>query len=348
MPLLTDYITPSGAGTGTVPWVYPGTNRPITAANDFGINTKEGMDAFNAMLWRESGGLSGAPMPQEPLPPVLRSRIPATPSVPGPALNRGAYPNPVVRSAINGYNNGYRVTPSPTLNVPNIQSGLTTVVKSPGQQSRLNANLAQFSGPVGQAKQQSLTEYTKEYLADRPSQKAAYQQESNFIGRTFDRNGLEADLAGIARNRSLLGRQAAADAIARARRERSVSGMVSGTPGGSSYLDRAYADALSKIMLDQALKNSDIERENAVYVQGQRNGSVGARGRLGRDYVEGGLAPYRNLTELQAGDLGNLGRIGNIEDNYSLYDYVQPDEASRRRLNLLSDLDQMNTRYPYV
>jgi hypothetical protein len=80
-----------------------------------------------------------------------------------------------------------------------------------------------------------------------------------------------------------------------------------------------------------------------MYLQGQRNNALGTRGRLSTDYLNRGIAPYQTITDLQAGDLANVGRIGQLEDSNTLYDYTRPEDAIRRRVGLLEDLDTLKT-----
>jgi hypothetical protein len=347
---LLNFLTPAGANpTQTVQYnpYFPGTNIPAQVVNDMGgFKSKDNSDLFAAMLWRESGGLSGAPMPaaapENPLNALARAQgassiakgnaYMAARGQPGSTATRytGPQVNPVVQRALGG---GGMVKP-----------GLTTTIKSPAQQSRLNANLTQFAGPVAQAKTNSLSQYTKDFLDDRKRQKDAYDQESGFIDRTFAAGGLEADLAANAKQRSLLARQAAESAIRRAGRDANLSRMVNGGVS-SSYLDRAYGDTLGRILTDRAIQGADLGRENIMYLQGARSGMTGRRAQLGDAYVDRALSPYAALTDMQAADLENLGRIGNLEDNYSIYDYVRPDEAARRNLGMLGDLDQTYNLY---
>lgn len=339
--------TPTG-GTGFVN-TFPGTDWAADTPAKVGVNTKDWWDGFNAMLWRQSGGKSGAPMPQpEPEDPRLAASRALNKSVmagvnagvvgaPGgggmTGRFRGGLAGPV-QSVLGGFN---------PAGVKLIQPGTTSTVRNPAAQARLGATLNDYSGAVGAAKTGSLTQFTKDFLDERTKQKAALGQEEDFIGKTFDPNGLEANLASIARNRSALGRQAAESAIRRAGRDASISRMVNG--GDASYLNRAYADQLGRILLDNALKGSDMARENAMYVQGQRNAALGARRRLGMDYVNDAMLPFTTIAGAQATDLGNLGRIQDLENSNTLYDYVTPDQAASRNLGMLNDLETRYNRY---
>ncbi len=351
-----DPSSPNFRGTTVPPYNrIPGTDWAHTAPQDFGINTKEGADAFNAMIYQYSNGISGAPMPP-PAPVDPRHVIAKAYGDAGIARANAQFANRTplgfgnspVRNALRSgggviYPN--RAATPVTGGTPTISPGVTTTIRSPAQQARLNANITQFStGPVGTTKANSLTKFTQDFVDQRKNQKANLDQETAHVGRTYDPNGLESDLRRIAREGALLRRSAAEQAIRRAGRDNSVSRMVGGGVN-SSYLDRAYGDSLGRILMDAALKGSDVDRENAMYLQAQRNGALGARSRMSQDYVDAGLYPYRALTELQAADLANLGRMGNLEDNYSIYDYVPADQAARRNLNLLSDLEETRNRF---
>jgi hypothetical protein len=346
----------------TVTSMFPGTNIPTSIATGLNFHSKLDADGFNAWLWNQSGGKSGAPMPA-PEPEDTRlvaarardraaqanAAVYGSPGVPGGGNPKFYGPNPIVRRVLGGtgptISYGTPSTGNNGTGTALIKPGLTTTIKSPAQKGRLDANINQFStGPVAASKANSLTQFTQDFIDQRAKDKAALGQESNFVGRTYDPNGLESDLAQNAKQSALLGRQAVEAAIRRAGRAASISRMVNGGVD-SSYLDRSNTDVLTRLLLDQAQKNSALGRDNITYLQGQRSGLLGTRARLGQDYVNNALTPYDRLTALQSNDLGNIGRIGNIEDNYSLYDYVQPDESARRNLGMLSDLEQTKLRY---
>lgn len=240
--------------------------------------------------------------------------------------------NPMLRQV---FNEGVNLANQP------IPIGTTATVRNPAQANRLTESLRLHEAPKAAATQ-SLIDFTKEALAARPSSKAALDQESSAINRTYDPAGLEAALARTRASRYAATRDAASRGLRMAGRDNSFARM---TGGNSSYLDRAYGDTLANILTKAQIEGSDLERTDLGYVQGQRTGLLGQRQALMDRYLQSGLAPQEAYQRSQAGDLANLRGMADLENLNTDYRYTSPEDAWRRRLGLIGSLGELERSF---
>lgn len=242
----------------------------------------------------------------------------------------GKYPagygqTPITTRSDPSYIPGYNPTPNPIVQsvFPQLY-GPSTTQRTPlnaGIDSRLNANIAANAptGPAGQAKAQSLTDFTKEFFAQRPGQASNLTQESGYVNSVYDPNGVQKTLADLSKQRALLGRRAAQKAIQLARRDNNVARMGH---GNSSYLDRAYGDSLGRILTDQAVQGNDQQRQDQLYLGQQRSGLLGQRNQLVDAYMRSGLTLQQALDQAQSADLSNLYSASGVDRSNTNYQTV--------------------------
>lgn len=287
------------------------------------------------------GGQSGAVIPSLPWLDT-RTHAPFNPLAPAAAPAQNYRPagygvqstqksNPAIARALQDAYNGLNTTPAATT--------VTTTQKSPAQASRIGA-LASGSAAQKPVKDQSISEFVQELIASKPKNQAALRQEQAAIDRTYTGGpgSLESDLADTRTRRARAVRAATASALNRARRENNVNRMMG---GNSSYLDRAYGDNLGRILTEQALQNSGLEREDLQYLQGQRMGLLGQRRNLGQQYLDDILMPNRTLNALQGQEQDLVAGIGNLEDANTYYDYLTPERAFALRMSGLDMIDRL-------
>lgn len=186
-------------------------------------------------------------------------------------------------------------------------------------------------------KDQSIEEFVNELIAQKPKNRAAMQAEQNSIGRVYGTGpgSLAGDLAAAGTQRRQAVRAAAASALNRAKRSNNASRMVS---GNNSYLDRAYGDALARIMSQQALDGSATTRDDILQVQGQRNALLGQSQNAADRFAASLVQPVDVLNRYAQGQSGELSRISDLENNNTYYDYMTPEQQVAMRLGLIDQI----------
>lgn len=216
---------------------------------------------------------------------------------------------------------------------------VVATTRNPAQAQRISGLSQQVQNNQA-VKNQSIADFTKEMIANKPKNRAALEQEQAAVDRVYATGpgSLQDELAQNARQQRAAVRSAAQRAVGVAGRDRNVAQIMGGV--NSSYLNRAYGDQLSRIMTDAALRGSALDRENILYTQAQRNGLLGTRGRLADNYLDSILSPYERLASIDRADAGLLGAVGGLEDANTIYDSFTPEQNIERRLRLAQMLQE--------
>lgn len=209
----------------------------------------------------------------------------------------------------------------PQVRSPNVQSALT-----PAFQTR-TANSARST--------QSLSDWTKEFLKNRPRAQRFADEEMSSIGRLYGSGSgsLEGELSGIRNDRSAAIRDMTEAAMRRAGRADSLRRM---TGGNSSYLDRVYGQSMRDIAASTAASGADQHREDALYLDQSRRGAAGSRTALLDQLLGRELYPAQVGNAVEGSDLDRLSQLSGIE--YGNNDYLPAEDAYGRRLDFLQRL----------
>lgn len=228
------------------------------------------------------------------------------------------------------FNVGSGATGSVTLPQPNA-SGIIQIPRSTQQGAAVQQAWQTNTGNQGQVNQ-SLADYTKNYLAATPAAKSFMDQETGAIGKFYGSGpgSVSADLAAIEARRANAINQAAAGAIRQASRANTLRRMSS---GNNSANDRLYAQMLMGIAADAANQRTANDAANYRYVADNQRALTGARQKLLSDLVMRDLAPADAALSFQSRGLSNLGALANLENSNTIYD-----DTALRRKQLLNSL----------
>lgn len=187
------------------------------------------------------------------------------------------------------------------------------------------------TGNQGQVNQ-SLADFTKNYLAQTPAVKGYADQETAAIGKFYGSGAgsVSGDLAAIEARRANAINRAAAGAVRQASRSNTLRRMGS---GNNSANDRLYAQMLMGIAADSAQQQTANDASNYRYVADNQRGLAGARQKLLSDLAMRDLAPADAALSYQSRGLSNLGSLAGLENSNTIYD-----DTALRRQQLLNSL----------
>lgn len=294
-------------------------------------------------LFTLTRGGGGPFAPINPLgnPTTTTTSTGASPGNPFSSLNNVKNPN--IQSALDSILGGIRnLSSDPTQNTNVVKAN----IKSPEIASRLAGSLNRFDVDVNDSRQ-SFADFTKNFLATQPQVKQALDQESGAIGEIYDSgpSGLKGQLDKIARDRAIAVRQAAQRSIGNVVRNNNLSRLTS---GDSSYLDQQLLDTVSGVNVDEARQRADLDRSNLLGVKDAQTRMAGVRQKLVDDYVRRMLLPIEARQRMGAGEINQLGSLGQLDAANTFYQMDNPEMLLARKLGLLGDatqLDQANNFY---
>jgi hypothetical protein len=244
---------------------------------------------------------------------------------------RGSGANPIVRNAVDSTMG----LVSQALNQPGLT--VTQTPKSQTQNTLFQGAVANYN--AGQpAKQQSLTDFTKEFFATAADRKNNKAQEDASINSVYSGN-LQAQLDALQKKRMGAINVATQKAITRARMDNNLARLGYGG-AGSSYLDRAYGDSVGNILTQEAVNNANLGRDNLLYVRGEQDKLLGQRQNLARSYFQDMMLPNDMITRSNQGDISTLQGLANLENGNSIYEL--PEDRINRRLGLLGSLQNLD------
>lgn len=182
---------------------------------------------------------------------------------------------------------------------------------------------------------QSLTDFTKEFLANRGKVNQYGQEEQNAVSSVYGSGpgSLQQSLADIRRQRAALTNQAAQSAMNRATRVNSLRRL---SAPNSGYLDRLFAQDLAGIAVDSAGRESDQARADTLYLNDQRLGGIGRRTGIVDTLASRNFMPAEAAARLEGANLSSLGGLANLEYGNNIYE--RPEDAAMRRLQYLRSL----------
>lgn len=260
--------------------------------------------------------------------------------LPSTATRSGTGVNPVVRNAIRGLI--ANLSPSATGNI-GYGTQVSGIPRNPNLAGRTGDLYSGYDKTKQQA-DQSLTDFTDQYLKMRPAMRGALDTESAAIGNVYGSGpgSLSSDLASARTARAAAVRGATSSALARASRANNLARMNSGP---SSYLDRLLAQEYARISSGAAADQADQAHADALGLADRRASLAGRRNLLAGQYLDQSLSPaeaaYR-FDNLAQSDLGNIGQLENAN---TIYDVTTPEDRTARQLRLLDTLSNLDQRY---
>lgn len=212
----------------------------------------------------------------------------------------------------------------------------TQTARSATQAPRI-AGLGQQYDQTQKADQQSLADWTKNYLAGDAGAKANTAQETGAVGSFYGSGpgSVTGDLNRLATRANSASNLASQQALAHAQRQNNLNRMIH---GNGSFTDNAYAGQAAAIAVDNARRKAAQDQANYQYVkQGQMN-FLGQRNNLQDSYLNRGLVPIDTSNQILGQQSNLLGGINSLENQNSVYQTQTPDEAINRRISLLNSL----------
>lgn len=169
------------------------------------------------------------------------------------------------------------------------------------------------------AAQGTLEDFTKNYLASKPTATGYNDQESGAIGKFYGTGpgSVTGDLATIRRQQAQNIFNASQGAIRRATAANSARRMMS---GNNSSNDHTYAQTLAEIAANTAQQQGAQAGNDYRYVADNQNGLAGKRQMLLNNLMMNDLTPLDVRNRYQSNNLQTLGTLGNLENSNSLYD----------------------------
>lgn len=195
----------------------------------------------------------------------------------------------------------------------------TATIKNPAQGARIGQAYNQYDANRT-ADQSSLSDFVKQYVGANPAAKQYTDQESSAIGGFYN-GGVQNDLNRLADQSSAAGNLAAQRALGQAGRQSAAYRLVN---GNSSYADKQLADQFSNIAIQNALRDSQQRQQNYLTVLAGQQGNLGVRGKLQDNYLNRFLVPGQQSNLLLNNQLGTLGTLGNLD--YANTSYGAPQQ----------------------
>lgn len=160
----------------------------------------------------------------------------------------------------------------------------------------------------------SLTDFTRQYLASRPTAKSFTDSDTAAIGKFYGSGpgSAQYDLAQIDRQRAAAINAGAASAIRRAARANSVRRM---NTGNNSATDRAYAQMLGNIGAQTAMDRTANDASNYRYVADNAKNLTGTRQKLLNDLLMRDFQPLNLANQYEQNNLATLGTLGSLDDS---------------------------------
>ena len=192
---------------------------------------------------------------------------------------------------------------------------------------------------------QTIADFTREYLTQKPKAQQFANEEINSISQVYGSGpgSVRDDMKRLMAQRNAAMRTATQEAMNRARRDNSVFRMNN---GNSSFADQQYGSVLAQLAAQEAAREADLNREDYLYQRQGQASMLGNRNRILNDLLMRDLMPVEQGQRLMANDAGLLGSIANLENANNIYDYQSPEQGIESELRLLAsimDLENQNT-----
>lgn len=185
------------------------------------------------------------------------------------------------------------------------------------------------------AAKQTLTDFTKEFIASRPQVQQAANQEMGSIDSMYGSGpgSVQAQLHALNLQQQASINQAAQSAMARAGRANSMRRLQS---PNSSYLDHLYGQDLRNVAVNAAGHGAEQGRADLQYLNSNRQGLVGRRQQIIDSVLNRGFAPMNAANQVETNNLGQIGGLAGLE--YGNNVYSAPEDAYTKRLNFIQDM----------
>lgn len=248
--------------------------------------------------------------------------------------------NPAIENILSSILGNIRgLSSDPNQNTLNVK----TNVKSPDVESRVGSAFGNYDVDVNNHNQ-SIADFTKEFLDAHPAATATAQNEANAINQWFN-GGVLGNLNTIAGDRETAVRAAVNRALGQAQRNANMGRLIG---GDSSYVDQQFMDTVGQIMADEARQKADLARQNYLTVAQTQPGLAGLQQRLIDQAIQRRLVPTQAGQQIAANDVARLGSLANIQNTNRFYTLDSPEQLLARKLDLLgaaSTNDIRNTFY---
>lgn len=209
-------------------------------------------------------------------------------------------------------NRGSGGTPNPFQSFRNI--------RNPRQEGRIQGMSEQFS-QTQESNRDDLRDFVDRFLTQ--SQRTL-PQEVEHVGRFFDPDGLEAELAGLREDRTSALRGVADRALDFANRRLSTEALQRGG-GASSFLNQQALDMARGIETDRALSEADQRRRDLEFLEQARNQLLGQRDDL---LTRSAMRPIEARNQVLEAALQQLGAFGDIE-SANAFEFIGRPRISR-------------------
>lgn len=215
--------------------------------------------------------------------------------------------------------------------------------KSAPIQAQVNAGL-QTRTDNQNAANQSISDFTKQFLESRGKVNEAAAQEQNAISSIYGNGAgsIEQQLNALNRQRQAATNQAAAAAGGRAQRAYNFSRAAG---GNSSYLDRVLGQNLMNIGVNAAGQGADQSRADLQYLTGQRTGAIGRRQQIIDNLLNRNFAPVDAANRMEGVNISNLGGLAALDYGNNVYSTSA--NAYRDQMSVYDDLVRRGLARPY-
>lgn len=215
-----------------------------------------------------------------------------------------------------------------------------------GQEARAQGAASSLPG-MQQAQQQSLAQWTNDYLKGINEARGYQQTEAGAIGQYYDAGpqGVQAQLNNLAKQRQLAVAAQTNRALDRIRGQANLQRM---NLGDSSYLQAQSGATAADIARQEAISQADLGRQNYLTVKGAQADLAGRRQSQLDALNRMGLLPIEAQGQLTGQNLQQLGMAGDLIRSNNLYRTETPQDVLARQLGVLgqaTQLDQANTFY---
>lgn len=185
---------------------------------------------------------------------------------------------------------------------------------------------------------QSLTDWTKEFIASRKPSAQFAGEETGAISRFYGSgpDSVGGDLSRIRNNQAASLRDLTEQAYRRAGRDNSLRRMGRQP---SSYLDNLHAQQFAGIAAQGAYRQGDQERADLAYVNSARTGMAGQRQNILDQQLNQNLLPYQTASQFEGDGLNRLGQLANLDYGNNTYQPVE--DAYSKRAAFLQQLMEM-------
>lgn len=215
--------------------------------------------------------------------------------------------------------------------------------KDQAQASDINAARSRVNASNANTQQQ-LADFTRDYLGGNAQARDYANQEASSIGGYYN-GSVQSDLDRLARERELAVARSTERALDRARGSLNSQRFLS---GDSSRLQSQYLNTLTDTLANEARQQADLNRANYLTVRGGADANAGRRQQLLDQSLGRGLVPLNAAYAQSAAELSQLGALGNLTGQNTVYNMDTPESRLQRQLGVLgtaSGIDQANTFY---